>query len=159
MKDPVVFWSGGSTGHAMRNCIVHNTYGSSVYTAGIANDLDYCNNIVDSTVRVWVYQDPNSARRDAGGQAVQRLTGTTQDTHYTVLDSLFANNQQVAASGLGARMQFQDLDASFLKLVNTQVTSEAVHFEHDQTSRNYLHPVDGSDAAKIGAGLFMQLSN
>ncbi len=31
---------------------------------------------------------------------------------------------------------------------------QAVALEHDLTKRNYLHPVAGSEAAKIGAGLF-----
>lgn len=30
----------------------------------------------------------------------------------------------------------------------------AVALEYDMTERNYLHPVAGSEAAKIGAGLF-----
>jgi hypothetical protein len=29
-----------------------------------------------------------------------------------------------------------------------------VVLEHDSTKRSYLHPVEGSEAAKIGAGLF-----
>jgi hypothetical protein len=28
--------------------------------------------------------------------------------------------------------------------------------EQDQTKRNYLHPIAGSEAAKIGAGLFLK---
>jgi hypothetical protein len=31
-----------------------------------------------------------------------------------------------------------------------------VLLERDQTQRNWLHPVAGSEAAKVGAGLFMK---
>jgi hypothetical protein len=36
------------------------------------------------------------------------------------------------------------------------VTEEAVAVELDETKRNYLHPMAGSEAAKIGAGLFLK---
>jgi hypothetical protein len=39
-------------------------------------------------------------------------------------------------------------------MVGTKVTNQPVVIELDQAKRNYLHPVAGSDAAKIGAGLF-----
>jgi hypothetical protein len=38
------------------------------------------------------------------------------------------------------------------------VTEEAVAVEMDETKKNYLHPVAGSNAAKIGAGLFLKLA-
>jgi len=34
---------------------------------------------------------------------------------------------------------------------------QAVVLEHDMTKRNYLHLVAGSEAAKIGAGLFTRV--
>jgi hypothetical protein len=40
--------------------------------------------------------------------------------------------------------------------LGTKVTDQPVVLERDQTKRNYLHPVAGSDAAKVGAGLFMK---
>jgi hypothetical protein len=46
------------------------------------------------------------------------------------------------------------MDPSFLELVGTKVADQPVVIERDQTKRNYLHPVAGSEAAKIGAGLF-----
>jgi hypothetical protein len=36
------------------------------------------------------------------------------------------------------------------------VSEQPVVLEQDQTKRNYLHPVAGSEAAKIGAGLFLK---
>jgi hypothetical protein len=41
-------------------------------------------------------------------------------------------------------------------MVGTNITEQSVVFERDQSKRNYLHPVAGSEAAKIGAGLFLK---
>ena len=41
-------------------------------------------------------------------------------------------------------------------MVETKVTDQSVVLGRDQTRRNYLHPVAGSEAAKIGAGLFLK---
>src|SRR5262249_48444232 len=41
LKINVVFWSGGSGGHAMTHCISDNLYGSAVWTAGIKPDFDF----------------------------------------------------------------------------------------------------------------------
>jgi hypothetical protein len=41
-----------------------------------------------------------------------------------------------------------------MDMVGTKVTNQPVVIEMDQAKRNYLHPVAGSDAAKVGAGLF-----
>ncbi len=73
-----------------------------------------------------------------------------------MIDSYFANNRRIAGSGTGARLEYQDLDASFLEMSGTRVTAEPVAIERDQTKRNYLHPVGGSEAAKVGAGLFLK---
>ncbi len=156
MKDPVVFWTPGSTGHAIRNCLFHGTYGSTVWTSGIADDFDYRNNVVDRCNYVWIYQSGASARTDATGGRAQ-LPGQApaeQRQHYKVVNSLFADNKKLAGSGTGARIEFADIDPSFLEMVGTTVTAQAVAFESDMTKRNYLHPVSGSEAAKIGAGLF-----
>lgn len=159
MKDPVVFWSGGSIGHALRNCIIHGTYGSSIYTAGIDNSLDYRNNIVDSCSCVWVYQNAQSAQRDAQGQAVQSSNpaqaAPDARTRYKVGASIFANNRALVAAGVGARMEFEDINTSFIDLSGAQILDQPIVLERDQTQRTYLHPVAGSEAAKLGAGLFM----
>jgi hypothetical protein len=49
-----------------------------------------------------------------------------------------------------------DYDFSFLELIETKITNQVVTLEFNQTKRNYLHPVSGSDAAKVDAGLFMK---
>ncbi|MCC7174011.1 MAG: hypothetical protein IT159_02350, partial [Bryobacterales bacterium] len=157
MKDAVVYWTPGSTGHAMRNCFFHGMYGSTIWTAGIAGDLDYRNNVVDSANYVWIYQSGASAGADAAGGRAQLGGGSTPErTRYKVIDSLFANNKKQAGTGTGARIEFADIDASFLQMVGTKVIAEPVAIERDQTKRDYLHPVAGSEAAEAGAGLFMK---
>ena len=39
---------------------------------------------------------------------------------------------------------------------NTKVSDQPVAVELDETKKNYLHPVAGSEAAKLGVGLFMK---
>jgi hypothetical protein len=51
---------------------------------------------------------------------------------------------------------FRDIDASFLELINTKVSDQPVAVELDETKKSFLHPVAGSEAAKIGAGLFLK---
>ena len=68
---------------------------------------------------------------------------------------MFAANRRLAGSGTGARLEYEDIDPSFLDPVGTKVIDQPVVMEHDQTKRNYLHPVAGSEAANIGAGLFL----
>lgn len=157
MKDAVVYWTPGSTGHAMRNCFFHGMYGSTIWTAGIAGDLDYRNNVVDSARYVWIYQAGASAQSDAGGGRAQLSAALPQEqTRYKVVNSLFAHNAKLAGTGTGARVEFADIGSSFLELSGTQVTQDPVAIEMDQTKRNYLHPLAGSEAAKIGAGLFLK---
>ena len=73
-----------------------------------------------------------------------------------MVDSLFAANKKIACSGTGANLGFKDIDSSFLELINSKVSDQSVGVELDETKKNYLHPVDGSEAAKVGAGLFMR---
>jgi hypothetical protein len=159
MKDAVVYWTLGSTGHAMRNCFFHGMYGSTVWTAGIAGDFEYRNNVIDSANYVWIYQSGASAQADASGRGARLPDSQAKPqerTHYKVVDSFFANNKKLAGAGTGARVEFADIDPSFLEMAGTKVSDQPVVLEHDQTKRNYLHPVAGSEAAKIGAGLFMK---
>ncbi|MDF1502276.1 hypothetical protein [Roseisolibacter sp. H3M3-2] len=161
LKISAVYWSGGSTGHAMRHCVNDGLYGSAVWTAGIADDFDYRNNVVANCNYAWTHQDASSARADAGGQrgAAGVAAGAPAQprarSRYRVLDSHFANNRRLAGSGTGARLEYQDIDPSFLELVGTKVTEQRAAFEHEQAKPSYLHPVAGSEAAATGAGLFM----
>jgi hypothetical protein len=160
MKISIVFWTGSSGGHAMRNCICDGVYGSGVWTAGIKDDFDYRNNVIMNGNYVWTYQGGASALADAGGRGGRQATPTPaksdQLIHYKVVDSYFANNRRLTGSGTGARLEYQDIDSSFLEMVGTKVTDQSVVLERDQTKRNYLHPIAGSEAAKIGAGFFLK---
>jgi len=133
-------------------------YGSGVWTAGIKDDFEYRNNVIMNGNYVWTYQGGASALADAGGrggrQAAPTAAKSEQLIHYKIVDSYFANNRRLTGSGTGARLEYQDIDSSFLEIVGTKVTDQSIMLERDQTKRNYLHPVAGSEAATIGAGLF-----
>jgi hypothetical protein len=124
-----------------------------VWTAGIADDFDYRNNVVANCNYAWTHQDASSARADAGGGRAA-ATQPRARSHYRVVNSYFANNRRLAGSGTGARLEYHDIDPSFLELVGTQVTDGPVRLEMDASKREYLHPVAGSEAAQLGAGLF-----
>jgi hypothetical protein len=160
LKISVVYWTPGSSGHAMRNCLCHDLYGSGVWTSGVANDFDYRNNVIANCNYVWTSQGGASSLADAGGrggrQAAPASATPQQPLHYKVVDSLFASNRRLAGTGTGARLEYRDIDSSFLELVGTKVSESPIVLERDQTKRTYLHPSADSDAAKVGAGLFMK---
>jgi hypothetical protein len=56
----------------------------------------------------------------------------------------------------GADLGFRGIDPSFVKLVVAKVTEQAAAVEMNEAEREYLHPVAGSTAAKIGAGTFLK---
>jgi hypothetical protein len=166
LKISVVYWTPGSTDHAMTNCLCHKVYGSGVWTAGISSDFLYRNNVVDGGNYVWTAQGGASALADAGGRggrpgaaapAAPTPTQPQAAIQYRIIGSYFANNRRLAGSGTGARLQYADIDPSFLTLVDTKVTDQSLALETDSTKLDYLHPVAGSEAAKIGAGLLMKL--
>ncbi len=152
LKISAVFWTPGSKGHAMTHCLCHDLYGSAVWTAGIANDFDYRNNVVEGCNYVWTAQGGASALADAVGRggrqgAPASASKPQEPVHYKVADSYFADNRRLTGSGTGARLEYQDIDSSFLELTGTKVVEQPIVLERDQTRRGYLHPVAGSDAA------------
>jgi hypothetical protein len=159
VKLTVVYWTAGSTGHAMTNCFVDSAYGSGIWTTEVADDFVFRNNVIANGNYVWTYQSGALAQRDPdaerGGEK-QAPAAERKSVHYKVIDSLFAGNKKMACSGTGAYLGFKDIDSSFLELLGTKVTEEAVAVEMDETKREYLHPVPGSNAAKTGAGLFLK---
>lgn len=140
MKGAVVYWTPGSTGHAMKNWLFHGMYGSTVWTSGIANDFECRNNVVDSANYVWVYQSGASAQADASGRSAQLPDASQakpqERSHDKVIDSYFAHNKGLTGSGTGARIEFATIDSSFLEITGTKVTEQAVVFEHDSAKRN-----------------------
>ncbi|MCC7043945.1 MAG: hypothetical protein IT183_08785, partial [Acidobacteria bacterium] len=157
-KISVVYWTPGSTGHAMTQCLVHDVYGSGVWTAGIANDFVYRNNVITGCNYVWTAQGGASAQADAGGRGGRggqaAAARSEAQVSYRVVNSYFGGNRRLAGSGTGARLEYSDIDPSFLSLVDTRIVDTPVELERDQTKIDYLHPVAGSDAAAVGAGLF-----
>lgn len=158
LKISVVYWTPGSSGHAMTNCLCSDLYGSAVWTSGVASDLVYRNNVVANCNYVWTSQGGASALSDAGGrggrQAAPAPATPRQPIHYRVVESYFASNRRLTGTGTGARLEYRDIDPSFLEMGGTKVSDQRITLERDQTKRSYLHPVSGSEAAKIGAGLF-----
>ncbi|HRR56285.1 MAG TPA: hypothetical protein P5057_04915, partial [Acidobacteriota bacterium] len=152
IKDAVVYWTPDSTGHSMRNCFFHGMYGSTVWTSAVANDFDYRNNVVDGANYVWIYQSGTSSQADAAGGRAQ-LTAPEITHRYKVLDSWFSNNRRLAGTGTGARIEYAEINPSFLQMERTKVTEQPVAIGKDPTKWDYLHPVAGSEAANTGAGL------
>jgi hypothetical protein len=142
----------------MHHCVLHDLYGSAVWTAAIANDFEYRNNVVSESNYIWTAQGGASASADAAGRGGQQAAPVQakEAVHYKIVDSYLAHNRKLAGSGTGARLEYQDIDPSFLEMIRTKTTEQSIVFERDQSKRNYLHPVTGSEAAKIGAGLFLK---
>ena len=154
LKQSIVYWSGGTKGHAMRNTIICGAYGCGIWTCGIANDFDFRNNIVANSYYTWIAQGTQSAREE-GGQVGPGPGGDSRDpVHYKVFDSMFTGNKKFTGSGGGPALNFRDSDPSFLALIGTKMSDDSLELEMDQSKRNFLHPKEQSDAAKIGAGLF-----
>ena len=149
LKQAIVYWSRNSTGHAMRNCIIIGDYGCGIWTSGIANDFDFRNNIIANGNYVWICQ----GTRDPGQQEV--ATAKTEAVHYKVYNSLFAGNLKFVGTGGGPALNFKDIEPTALELIGTKISEKPVEIIYDQSKRNYLHPVEGSEADKIGAGLFI----
>jgi hypothetical protein len=82
---------------------------------------------------------------------------TPPDARYTVKGSLFAGNRKFTGSGAGPAQNFRDNDPSFLELVDTKRIDQPIELENE-SKKNYLHPIAGSEAAKVGAGLFLKPS-
>ena len=93
----------------------------------------------------------------AGGRAPGARTGPLPPSeliHYKVVNCHFGKNLNLAGSGTGATLGYVPIDSAFMDLVGSKVTNQPVPIEMNQRSRHYLHPVAGSEAATIGAGLF-----
>jgi hypothetical protein len=197
-KITAVYWQAGSTGHAMRNCVIAGCYGSGIWTAGIAADFRFENNVVDDCRYAWTYQgaapapqflyNPDGSMSDipsrggaaadaaaevpgpaaagargtgagpaGGGRGGSRGRGPIPPgelIRYRIVNSHFGRNLNLTGSGTGATLGYVPIDPGFLEMVGSRVTNQPVAIEMDQRKRNYLHPVAGTDAAKVGAGLF-----
>ena len=106
LKISVVFWTPGSTGHAMTHCLCHDLYGSGVWTSGIASGFEYRNNVVEGCNYVWTAQGGGSALADAGGRGGRQTNAPAaappEPVHYRVVNSYFAENRRLTGTGTGA---------------------------------------------------------
>ena len=116
LKISVVYWAGGSSGHAMRNCFCDGVYGSGVWTSGIQSDFDYRNNVITNCNYVWTNQSGGSAAADAAGRGGRQASAASPKPkelkRYKIVDSYFAGNRRLAGSGTGARLDYADIDPS-----------------------------------------------
>jgi len=149
LKQAIVYWSKKSTGHVMRNTLIYGGYGCGVWTSAIANDFVFENNVIANGNYTWISQ----LGRDPGQQEVKD-TIPEEPILYQVNNSLFAGNKKLTGTGGGPQLNFKDIDPILLKFNNTKITDQPIQLDYDQTSKNFLHPVAGSEAAKIGVGLF-----
>ena len=166
LKITVVFWTGGSTGHAMRNCLVYGAYGCGLWTSGIANDFEFKNNIIANSEYAWIAQGGGAARGEAGqapgggragrGGATPSAAPQREPVHYKLYDSLFTGNKNLTGTGGGPAINAKPSDSSFLELVNSKVSDTRMTLEMNQNKRTYLHAVEGTAEARIGAGLFLK---
>jgi hypothetical protein len=166
-KLTAVYWTYGSAGHSMHHCLMYGCYEGGPWTALISNDFVYTNNVIAETLNAWVQQplniidtDTRGPARPAGGPPAPppppRPVLKPTDGHYKIVNSLFAHDGRLTVSGTGSNLGFKDIDATFLTLINSKVTDEPVLLNRDQWSRDYLHPLPGTEAAATGAGLFMK---
>jgi hypothetical protein len=149
LKQAIVYWSRKSTGHVMRNTLIYGGYGCGVWTSAIANDFVFEGNVIANGNYAWISQ----LGRDPGQKEV-KVDQTDEPILYQVNNSLFADNKKLTGTGGGPQLNFKDIDPILLKFNNTKITEQPVELDYDQTSKNFLHPIRGSEAAKIGAGLF-----
>lgn len=154
-KITVVYWTGNSRGHAFTHNFCDSIYGSAVWACGVQNDFEYRNNVVSNCNYVWTWQPASWAAAVQKGQRLPESIRPDEMISYRVSNCHFAANRKLFGSGVGARQQYADLDPSWLRLESTRTVEQPVMVERDQTKRSWLHPVEGSEAARIGAGLFL----
>ena len=135
----------------MRNTLIYGGYGCGVWTSAIANDFIFENNVIANSRYAWISQlDRDQGQQEAAG--VEKKT--KEPILYQVNNSLIAGNQKLTGTGGGPQLNFKDIDPILLKFNNTKITDQTIELDYNQESRNFLHPKEGSEAAKIGVGLF-----
>lgn len=153
LKQAVVYWSGKSTGHVMRNTLIYNGYGCGVWTSAIANDFVFENNIIANSNYSWISQLSRDSNQQVLKDTTKKETAVVPIL-YQVNNSLFAGNKKITGTGGGPQLNFKDIDPILLKFNNTKITEQRIELDYDQESKNFLHPVKGTLGADIGVGLF-----
>ena len=151
LKQAIVYWSGKSTGHVMRNTLIYGGYGCGVWTSAIANDFVFENNVIANSNYAWISQ----LGRDSNQQVLEDTTKKESEPFlYQVNNSLFAGNKKMTGTGGGPQLNFKDIDPILLKFNNTKITEQRIELDYNQESKNFLHPIKGTLGADIGVGLF-----
>jgi len=139
-KDAVVFWFSDLPAE---HCEVHHNlmignYGAAVWSWSVAEDFKFYNNVVANTNVFWVLNRDEKAS-------------------LSLSNSFVVGYNDLVNKGGGAFGYGEKGDPNKLKFGEDVIIKKegTVQIEEDPTKRNYLHPVEGSEAAKIGAGLFL----
>ncbi len=135
----------------MHHCVNEDLYGSAVWTSGIADDFAYHNNVVARCNYVWTHQDAKSAGADAG-VAVSSTKAPPARSHYRVVDSYFADNSHFTGNGTGAKLEYHDIDPSFLELVSTDSAAHGYASERDQEEAHVSASAGGGGRRRDGCG-------
>ncbi len=136
-KITVVYWTGQARGCAMRNTLAVGNYVTGAWLCGIGDDFDFRNNVMSGNLSAVLFQGPIHK--------------------YNLASSLFAGNQNLYGSGTGPTVNFKPLEASVLELLSSsKVIAKPVEIELDQSKRDYLHIVAGTQGSEIQAGLFVK---
>lgn len=156
LKQAIVYWSRKSTGHVMRNTLIYGGYGCGVWTSAIANDFVFENNVIANSQYAWISQlDRDQGQQELGAVEIKK----SEPILYQVNNSLFAGNKKITGTGGGPQLNFKDIEPILLKFNNTKIIDQPVELDYNQESKNFLHPIAGSEASKIGVGLFKNLKN
>lgn len=133
-----VFWDGDrgvvGTGNSMRYCIVDGAKISGVWTCDTDEDFEFHHNVITGCEYFWLRK-----------RGVPRA--------YRVRDSVVVKNKHYSGYGVetgatgttGPEIRFEEEGV---------VKSGRVVLEKEPASRSYLHPLRGTLAAELGAGLF-----
>jgi hypothetical protein len=151
LKQAIVYWSGKSTGHVMRNTLIYGGYGCGLWTSAIANDFVFENNVIANNNYAWISQldrDENQKVKKDNLPAVPRTI------LYQVNHSLFAGNKKMTGTGGGPQLNFKDIDPILLKFNDTKITEKPIELNLDDHSKYFMHPAEGSEAATYGVGIF-----
>ena len=187
VKQTVVFWTPGSTGHAMRHCLALNSYATGVWTSGVASDLDFQNNVIANGNYVWIGQGARSAAAEIGrgggrgeapgppggrggapggvpgsrpvaeGETALAAAAPTPGRSARPLQSAqqsVRREQEVHRHRRRPGAELPRQRSVVSRIDRHRRTDQPIQVEMDQSKQNYLHAVEGSDAAKYKAGLF-----
>lgn len=119
----------------MRNTLVFGSYLTGAWICAVADDFDFQNNVVSSSLSAVLFQGPVGKYKLAG--------------------SLFAGNKNLYGSGGGPTVNFRALPPTALELpASSKVIDKPVETELDQAKRDYLHVAARTPGSEILAGPF-----